>query len=57
MLERAKLVTRRREGREHILAFDPAPLDAASAWIDAQKAAWTFRLKALDQLLTQEDAT
>ena len=56
MLERAKLVTRRREGREHILTFDAAPLDAASAWIDAQKAAWTYRLQALDQLLTEEDA-
>lgn len=56
MLERAKLVTRRREGREHILTFDAGPLDAASAWIDAQKAAWTFRLKALDQLLAEEDA-
>jgi DNA-binding transcriptional ArsR family regulator len=56
MLERARLVRRRREGREHILAFEPAPLGAATAWIDAQKAAWAFRLQALDQLLADEDA-
>jgi DNA-binding transcriptional ArsR family regulator len=56
MLERASLVRRRREGREHILAFEPAPLDAATAWIDAQKAAWAFRLQALDHLLIEEDA-
>lgn len=56
MLERANLVRRRKEGREHFLTFEPAPLDAAQAWIDAQKAAWSFRLQALDQLLTDEDA-
>jgi DNA-binding transcriptional ArsR family regulator len=55
MLERANLVRRRVEGREHILTFDAAPLDAAAAWIDAQRAAWTFRLQALDRLLTSED--
>ena len=33
VLERAHLVTRRKEGREHFLAANPEPLDAASAWI------------------------
>ena len=37
MLERARLVRRRVEGREHFLALDPAPLDEASAWIDEQR--------------------
>ncbi len=55
MLERARLVTRRRAGREHILAFDPAPLAAASAWIEEQRALWTARLDALDMLLLAED--
>ncbi len=55
-LERARLVRRRRVGREHLLTFDPAPLDAAAAWIEAQRALWTARLDALDALLREEDA-
>jgi DNA-binding transcriptional ArsR family regulator len=55
ILERARLVKRRRDGREHILSFDPAPLDAATSWITTQRAAWTMRLQALDELLQAED--
>jgi DNA-binding transcriptional ArsR family regulator len=55
MLERARLVTRRRSGREHLLSFDPAPLAAATAWIEEQRALWTARLDALDELLLAED--
>jgi DNA-binding transcriptional ArsR family regulator len=55
-LERARLVRRRRVGREHLLSLDPAPLDAAAAWIAAQRADWTARLDALDALLRAEDA-
>ena len=36
MLERARLVRRRVAGRDHYLSFDPAPLDAAQGWIEAQ---------------------
>jgi hypothetical protein len=53
MLERARLVTRRRAGREHFLALDPAPLDEAAAWIDAQRALWRWRLGQLDLLLKE----
>jgi len=51
MLERAKLVRRRRAGREHLLTFNPQPLAEAAAWIEAQRALWTARLDALDRLL------
>ena len=54
-LERARLVRRRRVGREHLLSYDPAPLDAAAAWLDAQRALWGARLDALDALLREED--
>jgi DNA-binding transcriptional ArsR family regulator len=57
MLERARLVRRRRVGREHLLSLDPAPLDEAAAWIDAQRADWTARLDALDALLQAQDAS
>ncbi len=55
VLERADLVRRRRAGREHVLSFNPRPLDEASAWIDAQRAVWDARLDALDDLLRAED--
>jgi DNA-binding transcriptional ArsR family regulator len=55
MLERARLVRRRRIGREHLLSFDPAPLDEAAAWIEAQRAFWSARLDALERELSKPD--
>jgi DNA-binding transcriptional ArsR family regulator len=55
VLEQAGLVRRRRVGREHLLSFDPAPLDEAASWIAARQAEWNARLHALDALLRAED--
>lgn len=55
VLERARLVRRRREGREHFLAFDPKPLDAASAWIEKQRSFWNARLDALERALREDE--
>lgn len=55
VLERAKLVTRRRAGREHLLSFNRGPLDEAAEWIEAQRAFWNERLDALEALLRAED--
>lgn len=55
MLERAKLVRRRRVGREHLLSFQAAPLDEAAAWINEQRVLWSSRLQTLDDLLQAED--
>jgi DNA-binding transcriptional ArsR family regulator len=55
VLERARLVRRRRAGREHLLSLDPQPLDALASWVDAQRALWAARLAALDALLQKED--
>jgi DNA-binding transcriptional ArsR family regulator len=55
MLERAHLVRRRRAGREHVLSFNPKPLDEAAAWIEEKRAFWNTRLDALDALLQAED--
>lgn len=55
VLERARLVRRRRVGREHIMSFNPKPLDEAAAWIDAQRAFWHARLDALEAALRAED--
>jgi DNA-binding transcriptional ArsR family regulator len=56
VLERARLVTRRKAGRDHYLSINPKPLDLAAAWIEAQRTAWNNRLDALDALLKSEDA-
>ena len=55
-LERAGLVRRRVCGREHIMYLNPEPLDQAAAWMDRQRALWTARLDALDELLRAEEA-
>lgn len=55
ILERARLVHRRRSGREHILSLDTAPLDEAAEWIDRQRSFWTGRLDALEAALRAED--
>lgn len=57
MLERADLVRRRRQGREHLLSFNPQAMDEAWAWMEAQRSRWTRSLAALDALLSQEDQT
>ena len=56
VLEGARLVRRRREGREHLLTFDPQPLDRLAEWMVTQRANWTARLAALDELLQADRA-
>jgi DNA-binding transcriptional ArsR family regulator len=56
VLERARLVRRRRVGREHLLSLNPKPLDETASWMMAQKAIWTRRLDTLESLLLEEDA-
>jgi DNA-binding transcriptional ArsR family regulator len=55
ILEQAKLIRRRRIGREHILSINPSALDDAASWIDAQRALWTRRIDTLESLLRAED--
>ena len=54
-LERAQLVKRRRVGREHLLSFHAAPLDAAARWMETQRSRWMASLDALESLLEAED--
>ena len=56
ILERAGLVRRRVAGRDHFLSLDPGPLDAAAAWLQRERAAWTHRLDKLEAALRAEDA-
>jgi DNA-binding transcriptional ArsR family regulator len=54
ILERASLVRRRRAGRDHFLSFDPAPLAAATDWIEGQRTLWAQRLDTLDAILAAD---
>jgi len=56
VLERAHLVRRRRAWREHLVSFNPAPLESAAEWIARQREFWTPRLDALEAALRAEDA-
>ena len=56
ILERAGLVRRRRVWREHRVSYNPAPMDAAAAWMAEQQQFWSTRLRTLDALLQAEDA-
>lgn len=57
VLERAQLVRRRRDGREHWLSFNRRPLDEAAMWIESQRTFWNERLDALERELNKpEDA-
>ena len=56
VLERAKLVKRRKVGRDHYLSYEPEPLDAAVKWIDGTRTFRATRLDALEQLLRDKDA-
>jgi DNA-binding transcriptional ArsR family regulator len=53
ILERARLVRRRRQGREHVLTLDPAPFDAAMTWMHEQRALWAWRLGELERILEE----
>jgi DNA-binding transcriptional ArsR family regulator len=48
VLESAGLVSRTIVGRDHVLRFQPHPLEAAARWIDASRSFWEARLDALD---------
>lgn len=55
MLERARLVNRRRSGREHLLSLNAEVVESTAEWLDSRRALWTARLDALEQALRDED--
>ena len=55
VLESASLVTRRRQGREHLLSLNVEPLDEIATYVNAQRVLWMNRLRALDEMLKEED--
>ena len=52
MLERAGLVTRSVQGREHMLSLNAGPLADASEWLEHYRRFWEERLAALEKFVT-----
>jgi DNA-binding transcriptional ArsR family regulator len=52
MLERAGLLRRSVNGRDHVLSLNAEPLAQASAWIERYRRFWEGRLAALDTYVT-----
>lgn len=55
VLERAGLVSRRKQGRERVCTLQPAPLLAARDWVEHYSQFWNARLNALDAALREDD--
>jgi DNA-binding transcriptional ArsR family regulator len=54
VLERAHLIEREVEGREHVCRLTPAPLEHASLWLTETQAFWEQRLDALERHILQK---
>ena len=54
MLERAGLVTRMVNGREHRLSINAEPLDAAAQWIEHHRQFWEQSLAALETFVMRK---
>jgi DNA-binding transcriptional ArsR family regulator len=57
VLERAGLVRRKVEGREHVCAIAPAPLKTATDYLTHYERLWSASLDALDAMLQEQDAS
>jgi DNA-binding transcriptional ArsR family regulator len=53
VLERALLVRRRVEGRQHLCRLRAAPLKEATLWTEQFRQNWEARFEALDSLLVE----
>ena len=56
LLERAGLVRRRVEGRDHYLSLERKPFDELTEWMLRTREFWTSRLDLLESRLRAEDA-
>jgi DNA-binding transcriptional ArsR family regulator len=48
VLESAGLISRTRQGRDHMIAFEPEPLRAAESWLKFYERFWNSRLDRLE---------
>ena len=57
MLERAGLVARTVNGREHLLTLNPGPMDEAARWIEHHRRFWGASLANLEKFVTRKPPT
>jgi DNA-binding transcriptional ArsR family regulator len=57
VLEDARLVRRRWQGRRALVSLRPRTLAAANAWIERYRGFWEHRLDALDEYLRKQSRT
>jgi DNA-binding transcriptional ArsR family regulator len=56
VLERANLVRRRVQGRNHVCRIEAGPLAAADDWLRFYERIWTESFDALDDILREDSA-
>ena len=57
VLERAGLIRRNVQGREHICSLNAGPLQDATAWLDHYRHFWEVRLDALERYVARKAKT
>ncbi|MGB7213343.1 MAG: metalloregulator ArsR/SmtB family transcription factor [Gemmatimonadales bacterium] len=56
VLERARLIDRRRDGSFHLMTLNPAALKSADEWLRFYEQFWSEKLDSLKTFLEREDA-
>lgn len=54
VLERAKLITKRREGKKHMVALAPHALRSADEYLEQYRQMWEQKFNKLDVILKEE---
>jgi DNA-binding transcriptional ArsR family regulator len=54
VLERAKLITKRREGKKHMVTLAPQALQSADEYLERYRQVWEQKYNKLDALLKEE---
>ena len=57
ILERARLVTRSVQGREHVLSLNAGPMAEAAGWMEFYRRFWEDRLAALENFVVKKRNT
>lgn len=55
VLEKAKLITKRKEGKKHMVALAPGALQTADEYLEQYRQMWQSRYNKLDNLLNERD--
>ena len=56
VLEKAKLITRRKQGRQYFCQLQPESLKTAEDWLAFYQEFWTANLDALEEMFRQEQS-